>query len=55
MNAQPLSEMFRDPYLRAAFASAERDDGQDDMVPAPKPRPTLDPGKASRRREVELA
>ena len=40
-----LSELFRDPALRRAFARAERDSGNECAVPA-KPEPVLTGGAA---------
>ena len=47
----PLSSLFRDPVLAAAFARAERDSGAAFAVPAPKP-PVLTGGAD---RALELA
>lgn len=46
-----LSELFRDPALRDAFARAERDGGNAFAVPA-SPRPVLTGGSANKLAEV---
>lgn len=45
VHATPLSSMFSDPMVRAAFQSAERDNGAAFAIPAPKP-PVLAGGAA---------
>ncbi|MCK1326666.1 hypothetical protein IVA94_39105 [Bradyrhizobium sp. 156] len=54
-NTTKLSSLFRDPFLRTAFAAAE-DDGSAPMVAADRP-PTLDGGAAEVApvRTLELA
>jgi hypothetical protein len=47
-----LSQLFRDPDLRAAFEAAERDQGEPFVIPAPKPQPTLDGGAYAEREAV---
>jgi hypothetical protein len=47
----PLSSLFRDPVLVAAFARAERDSGAAFAIPAPR-APVLSGGAA---RVLELA
>lgn len=46
-----LSELFRDPALRAAFERVERDSGNQFAVPA-RPKPVLIDGAA---KSLELA
>ena len=47
MKTEPtrLSELFRDPALRAAFERVERDNGNAFAIPA-KPKPVLTDGAA---------
>lgn len=47
----PLSSLFSDPYVRAAFWRAERDQGETFAVPADRPR-QLDGGAAERVLEL---
>jgi hypothetical protein len=53
-----LSQLFADPALRAAFAAAERDQGQDDAfavsITPPKP-PRTDGAIAKKDRELCVA
>lgn len=51
MHNTPISRLFRDPALRAAFERAERDNGSAFAVP-PAPQPVLAGGAA---RQVEAA
>ncbi|WP_160321828.1 hypothetical protein [Bradyrhizobium pachyrhizi] len=46
-NTKPLSQLFRDPFLRAAFAAAENDGLNGELVETDRPR-TLDGGAAER-------
>ena len=49
----PISTLFRDPRLRAAFERAERDLGSPGLlVPVDPPKPVLSSGAAAKR-EVE--
>ena len=48
---KPLSAMFRDPYLRAAFQAAEDDGLAPAFVESDHPR-TLDGGAAERMTET---
>lgn len=50
-NSTPLSSLFADPALRAAFRRAERDQGEAFSVPADRPR-NLTGGAAERVREL---
>ena len=50
-NTTPLSSLFTDPDLRAAFWRAERDEGEAFAVPADRPR-ILTGGAAERRLEL---
>lgn len=47
----PLSSLFRDPFVRAAFQRAEKDGGASFAVPAPR-RPVLTGGEAVRVLEL---
>lgn len=51
--SRPLSTLFNDPFLRAAFERAERDQG-DAAAAAVCPRPTLDGGDRVAVLEAEL-
>lgn len=51
----PISHLFRDPALRAIFASAERDNGQAFLVPVDPPKPILPRGAAVQIREAAHA
>jgi hypothetical protein len=41
-----LSQLIRDPFVRAAFERADRDRGEPMLVPAHPPRPKLEGGAA---------
>jgi hypothetical protein len=49
-----LSDLIRDPIVRAAFQRAERDYGQSFVVPSDRPQ-VLNGGAAERVRELEVA
>jgi hypothetical protein len=49
-----LSDLIRDPIVRAAFQRAERDYGQAFAVPTDRPQ-VLNGGAAERVRELEVA
>lgn len=53
-NIHRLSDLFTDPYVRAAFARAERDNGEPIPVLV-EPAPRLTDGAAVDHRELELA
>ena len=48
--AMPISTLIRDPFVRAAFQRAERDQGQAFAIPMPR-NPVL-AGGAAKRLEV---
>jgi hypothetical protein len=52
-----LSQLIRDPFVRAAFERADRDGPAPMLVPVRAPRPVLQDGAALRlpERELELA
>lgn len=49
-----LSDLIRDPVVRAAFQRAERDYGQTFAIPGDRPQ-VLSGGAAERVRELEVA